>query len=395
MTLKLPSKHQLVDLMAGMIITVAYEAKGKRASMCEKVYIGMIDTIRPHSVEVIFLRKADASLCSFKFHANDCDEIELSRVVQILPSPVIDDHVFDMKATNRDVYEQVTKPLVDSAVSGFNATIFAYGQTSSGKTHTMMGSKTERGVLELVVNEIFDAIESNPDREYLLRVSFIEIYQEQITDLLTGSTRLKVSDAHNEVVIKELSEEMCSTPDSVIDVMKKGEKLRHIACTNMNERSSRSHTIFRIIIESRSRCETGSDEIAIQLSHLNLVDLAGSEKVNQTGATGGRFKEGCAINHGGDYNTKSCVELHIAFNEAKTGDRFTKCVQDEDNLMDIAKLFARCAKERIELPKFVIFDPQEVLASGAEVGACVISTVNEMRRQFSGFLERYNQVPIP
>ncbi|KAK2707023.1 hypothetical protein QYM36_014895, partial [Artemia franciscana] len=206
------------------------------------------------------------------------------------------DHVFDMKATNRDVYEKVTKPLVDSAVNGFNATIFAYGQTSSGKTHTMMGSKTERGVLELVVNEIFDAIESIPDREYLLRVSFIEIYQEQITDLLTGSTRLKVSDAHNEVVIKELSEEMCSTPDSVIDVMKKGEKLRHIACTNMNERSSRSHTIFRIIIESRSRCETGSDEIAIQLSHLNLVDLAGSEKVNQTGATGGRFKEGCAIN---------------------------------------------------------------------------------------------------
>ncbi|XP_065559339.1 kinesin-2b-like [Artemia franciscana] len=120
-----------------------------------------------------------------------------------------------MKATNRDVYEKVTKPLVDSAFNGFNATIFAYGQTSSGKTHTMMGSKTERGVLELVVNEIFDGIESNPDREYLLRVSFIEIYQEQITDLLTGSTRLKVRDTHNEVVIKELSEEMCCTPDSL------------------------------------------------------------------------------------------------------------------------------------------------------------------------------------
>jgi len=86
--MKLPSKHQLVDLMAGMIITVTYEVKGKRGNMCEKVYVGMINTFHPHSVEVIFLRKADASPCSFKFHANDCDEIELSRVVQILPSPV-------------------------------------------------------------------------------------------------------------------------------------------------------------------------------------------------------------------------------------------------------------------------------------------------------------------
>ena len=75
--------------------------------------------------------------------------------------------------------------------------------------------------------------------------------------------------------------------------------------------------------------------------------------------------------------------------ETKTGDWFTKCVQDEDNLLDIAKLLARCAKERTKLPEFVIFHPQEVPASGAEVGACVVSPVNEMRRQSSIFLDRY------
>ncbi|KAK2724858.1 hypothetical protein QYM36_001359 [Artemia franciscana] len=80
-------------LMVGMFITFAYEMKGKRGSMCEKVYGGMIDTLCPHSVKVIFLRKAGASLCCFKFHADDCDETELSRVAQILPSPVIDGKV--------------------------------------------------------------------------------------------------------------------------------------------------------------------------------------------------------------------------------------------------------------------------------------------------------------
>ena len=81
--------------------------------------------------------------------------------------------------------------------------------------------------------------------------------------------------------------------------------------------------------------------------------------------------------------------------EAKTGDRFTQYVQYEDNFVDVAKLFARCAKERIKLPKFVTIDPQEVPASGAEVGACVTSLVNEMQWQFSGFLKCYNQVPLP
>ncbi|KAK2725774.1 hypothetical protein QYM36_000307 [Artemia franciscana] len=84
-------------LMAGMFITVTYEVKGKRGSMCEKVYVGMIDTLPPPSVEVIFLRKAGVSLCCFKFHANDRDEIELSRVAQILPSPVIDGKSFSFR----------------------------------------------------------------------------------------------------------------------------------------------------------------------------------------------------------------------------------------------------------------------------------------------------------
>ncbi|KAK1174946.1 centromere-associated protein E-like [Acipenser oxyrinchus oxyrinchus] len=213
------------------------------------------------------------------------------------------DRVFNTDETTDKVYQDVAQPLVVSAVNGYNGTIFAYGQTSSGKTFTMMGSQSSLGVIPLAIQDIFKTIDATPNREFLLRVSYMEIYNETVTDLLCDSRKKKPleirEDMNRTVYVADLSEEVVVTAKQVLEWIKKGEKNRHYGETKMNERSSRSHTIFRMILESREKSEPSNGENvdgAVMVSHLNLVDLAGSERASQTGAAGLRLKEGCNIN---------------------------------------------------------------------------------------------------
>ncbi|KAJ1852086.1 hypothetical protein LPJ73_002894, partial [Coemansia sp. RSA 2703] len=136
-------------------------------------------------------------------------------------------------------------------MGGFNGTIFAYGQTSSGKTHTMYGSGSELGIVKLAVNNMFSIVENDSKREYLIRVSFLEIYNEVLRDLLEPSkTNLKIHEnAKHEIFVGDLSEHIVFNTQQVEDILAKGDGNRQIGGTNMNERSSRSHTIFRIVIE--------------------------------------------------------------------------------------------------------------------------------------------------
>ncbi|XP_076639078.1 uncharacterized protein LOC143351460 [Colletes latitarsis] len=205
------------------------------------------------------------------------------------------DHIFDIDASNSDVFNTIVKPIVDAAVNGINGTVFAYGQTSSGKTYSMLGTSQEPGIIPLAIDYMFNAIANTVGREFLLRVSYLELYNERVNDLLNKSNiDLKLKDDGNGQVIVHCKEEITNCPQNVLSLMKKGDKNRRIGETNMNERSSRSHTIFRITIESRE--VEGDSDGAIQVSQLNLVDLAGSERAGQTGATGERFKEGRHIN---------------------------------------------------------------------------------------------------
>ncbi|KAJ2651940.1 hypothetical protein IWW40_001488 [Coemansia sp. RSA 1250] len=235
------------------------------------------------------------------------------------------DKVFDQKDTTQRVYDDIVKNIISSSMGGFNGTIFAYGQTSSGKTHTMHGSGQEPGIIKLAVQEIFDTVKNDTKREYLIRVSFLEIYNEVLRDLLEPTKcNLKIHEnAKREIFVGDLSEHIVFNAEHVEEILQKGDRNRHIAGTNMNERSSRSHTIFRIVIESREKADseedgdkgklakqqqqqqrlsTGSlaesEEFmgAVMVSCLNLVDLAGSERVGQTGAEGQRLKEGAHIN---------------------------------------------------------------------------------------------------
>jgi centromeric protein E len=223
------------------------------------------------------------------------------------------DKTFGEQTTTREVYNGVAKGIVSSVVSGLNGTIFAYGQTSSGKTHTMQGSGSIEeglnggGVVHMAACDIFDHIDNTPDRLFLVRASFIEIYNEEVRDLLGNNQTLQIREDPRRGVFVSSIEEIVTDYTSLLETLFDGEKNRAVAATGMNERSSRSHTIFRITIESHLKSAEGDDskenfneeeddDGAVRVSTLNLVDLAGSESVRHTGSTGDRQKEGGKIN---------------------------------------------------------------------------------------------------
>ena len=159
----------------------------------------------------------------------------------------------------------------------------------------MQGIPENLGIIPLTVDYIFDHIKKS-DREFLLRVSYMEIYNEEIGDLLSNMQKLKVHhDVKRGIYVGHLKEEIITSKEQVLDLMDLGQNNRKIGETGMNEKSSRSHSIFKIIIESRDRLERKSTG-AVKVSTLNLVDLAGSERISNTKAEGMRKIEGAHIN---------------------------------------------------------------------------------------------------
>ncbi|KAB2023602.1 hypothetical protein ES319_D06G030500v1 [Gossypium barbadense] len=232
------------------------------------------------------------------------------------------DHVFDESCSNSKVYELLTKDVIHAAVDGFNGTAFAYGQTSSGKTFTMNGSLNDPGIIHRAVNDVFQKIQMISDREFLIRVSYMEIYNEEINDLFAvENQKLPIHESlERGIFVVGLREEIVNNAEQVIKLLESGEVTfptvnRHFGETNMNARSSRSHTIFRMVIESKG-IDTGSGDYsssdAIRVSVLNLVDLAGSERIAKTGAGGVRLKEGKYIN-------KSLMVLGNVINKLSNG----------------------------------------------------------------------------
>uniref|UniRef100_A0A3P8YC11 Kinesin-like protein n=1 Tax=Esox lucius TaxID=8010 RepID=A0A3P8YC11_ESOLU len=210
------------------------------------------------------------------------------------------DSVYDSNSKQVDLYDETFRPLVDSVLLGFNGTIFAYGQTGTGKTYTMEGVRNDpekRGVIPNSFEHIFTHISRSQNQQYLVRASYLEIYQEEIRDLLSKdqSRRLELKERPDTgVYVKDLSSFVTKCVREIEHVMNVGNQNRSVGATNMNEHSSRSHAIFVITIECS---ELGVDgENHIRVGKLNLVDLAGSERQTKTGAQGERLKEATKIN---------------------------------------------------------------------------------------------------
>jgi len=242
------------------------------------------------------------------------------------------DHVYDQNCDQRKVYETTAKAVVESSLKGYNATIFAYGQTGTGKTYTMEGfnSADERGIIPRAIEQIFRHIQTSvsPRMRFLVRASYLQIYNEVISDLLKPerSNLLIREDKKKGVFVEGLSEWVVRSPAEIYGLMERGGAMRATGSTKMNELSSRSHAVFIIIAEQSETTylDENGNEMSVEEFHrlvksrahvenalkaletnvrqsfkvgkLNLVDLAGSERVRLTGATGQRLEESKKIN---------------------------------------------------------------------------------------------------
>uniref|UniRef100_A0A0D9VLP8 Kinesin-like protein n=1 Tax=Leersia perrieri TaxID=77586 RepID=A0A0D9VLP8_9ORYZ len=205
------------------------------------------------------------------------------------------DRVFAPTTTTRQVYDVAAQHVVSGAMEGINGTIFAYGVTSSGKTHTMHGDQRSPGIIPLAVKDAFSIIQETPNREFLLRVSYLEIYNEVVNDLLNpAGQNLRIREDPQGTFVEGIKEEVVLSPAHALSLIAAGEEHRHVGSTNFNLLSSRSHTIFTLTVESSPGGESNEGE-AVTFSQLNLIDLAGSES-SRAETTGVRRKEGSYIN---------------------------------------------------------------------------------------------------
>ncbi|CUS12525.1 unnamed protein product [Tuber aestivum] len=204
-------------------------------------------------------------------------------------------------AGQENLFDDLGRPLLDNAFEGYNNCIFAYGQTGSGKSYSMMGYGEEYGVIPKICQHMFERItaqQADPNLKCTVEVSYLEIYNERVRDLLNPSTKgnLKVRE-HPSLgpYVEDLAKLVVSSFSEIEHLMDEGNKARTVAATNMNETSSRSHAVFTLILsQKRHDVETGFD--TEKVSRISLVDLAGSERATSTGATGARLKEGAEIN---------------------------------------------------------------------------------------------------
>ncbi|KAJ0040432.1 hypothetical protein Pint_28416 [Pistacia integerrima] len=207
------------------------------------------------------------------------------------PTAYTFDRVFSHDCTTRKVYEEGAKEVALSVVSGINSSVFAYGQTSSGKTYTMTG------ITEYSMADIYDYIDRHKEREFILKLSAMEIYNESVRDLLsTDSSPLRVlDDPEKGTIVEKLTEETLKNWSHFKELLSICEAQRQIGETSLNETSSRSHQILRLTMESSVREFFGNGTSCLAAT-VNFVDLAGSERASQALSAGTRLKEGCHIN---------------------------------------------------------------------------------------------------
>ncbi|KAJ8391886.1 hypothetical protein AAFF_G00085020 [Aldrovandia affinis] len=207
------------------------------------------------------------------------------------------DVAFDFTATQEDVYLGTTKNLIEGVISGYNATVFAYGPTGAGKTYTMLGIDSEPGIYIRTLNDLFKAIEAgNEDMNCTVYISYLEIYNEMIRDLLnpaSGYLDLR-EDAKGEIRIAGITEFSTNNAKEIMQLLTKGNKQRTQEPTAANKTSSRSHAILQVTVKQKSRVKNINEEVRV--GKLFMVDLAGTERASQTQNRGMRMKEGAHIN---------------------------------------------------------------------------------------------------
>ena len=205
------------------------------------------------------------------------------------------DHAFDSKDSQETIFNSTTKPLIEGIVNGFNATVFAYGATGAGKTYTMLGDEENPGIMSLTFGELFKKIKTYSNRDYLIKLWYLEIYNENIKDLLiNNSPNLELrEDPNRGLIVNGITEIITNSSEHILSILKKGNKNRTTEATNANQTSSRSHAILQIMVSYK---EKNTINNKIKYGKLSLIDLAGSERASVTKNKGMRLIEGANIN---------------------------------------------------------------------------------------------------
>uniref|UniRef100_A0A3B4FC22 Kinesin-like protein n=1 Tax=Pundamilia nyererei TaxID=303518 RepID=A0A3B4FC22_9CICH len=206
------------------------------------------------------------------------------------------DLVFDENATQVDIFENTTKGVLDGVMNGFNCTVFAYGATGAGKTHTMLGSQNDPGVMYRTMKELFKRMDdAKEEKEFAVAFSYLEVYNEQIRDLLANAGPLAVrEDSSKGVVVQGLTLHKPKSAEQILEALDSGNRNRTQHPTDMNATSSRSHAVFQIYL--RQQDKTASLNHNVCVAKMSLIDLAGSERASATNAKGARLREGANIN---------------------------------------------------------------------------------------------------
>lgn len=280
-----------------------YMKKYKKELSARRKYFNLVQELKGN-IRVFcrsrpFLQKdaAFGSVCALSFPEKDTIVVDTEKNGKKVQSDYEFDKVFTEQNTQTDVFKE-TKPLIVSVMDGYNVCIFAYGQTGSGKTYTMEGPETDRGVNFRSLSELFRIKKArSKDYRYNISVSMKEIYNEKIKDLLADKVagddaeELKIVKGERGMFVKGLTLIPVETEEDVLALMKKGNSNRSVGRTNMNEHSSRSHSLLSVEVE-------GENLVAgiKYFGKLHLIDLAGSERLSKTGATGQRLEEAKNIN---------------------------------------------------------------------------------------------------
>ena len=220
------------------------------------------------------------------------------------------DDVFPMESTNEEIFADCTEPLVTSVMNGYNCSVFVYGATGAGKTFTMLGNDEYPGITFLTMQNLFHNIERlKEDRTFTIGISYLEIYNEQVMNLLTKSGPLFLREDNGGVSVSGLALKQIFNAEELLGLLALGNKNRTQHPTDANAESSRSHAIFQVHL--RMVDKKSNQKRTVKLS---MIDLAGSERAQSTKCIGLRFKEGANIN-------KSLLALGNCINKLADGSK--------------------------------------------------------------------------
>ncbi|XP_043464822.1 kinesin-like protein KIF19 isoform X2 [Leptopilina heterotoma] len=249
------------------------------------------------------------------------EDVDVEKQKRSFPRQYLFDVVFGEDSTQEAVYEGTTRSLVQNVLLGYNATVFAYGATGAGKTHTMVGSPSNRGIMVRALNDIFLATRRLPENvEHSVTMSYMEIYNENIRDLLnpsSGYLELRDESRGRYSQVAGLTEVSTTSTDEVMQLLHKGNRARTVEPTAANETSSRSHALLSVIVKQSAKPvdRDSRHRVRITQGRLFMIDLAGSERAKQTKNQGKRLQEGAHIN-------RSLLALGNCINALSGGARY-------------------------------------------------------------------------